>query len=82
MPDKRVNPQTMHPLFLVQTHTRTQRNSERVFAFFLIADFWSQGPELALAILSSFPSWTGSLRRQGNQPPLDWGRLVPPLLIA
>ena len=28
------------------------------------------------------PSWTGSLRRYGDQPPSDVGCLVPPLLVA
>ena len=34
--------------------------------FGLIADIWSHGRELPLAILSSFPSWTGSVQRYGT----------------
>ena len=50
--------------------------------FGIIADIWSHGQELSLAILCSFPSWTGSLQRYGDKPPSDWGRLVPPLMVA
>ena len=50
--------------------------------FGLIADIWSHGRELSLAILSSLSSWTGSLQRYSDKPPSDWGHLVPPLLVA
>ena len=50
--------------------------------FGIIADIWSHGRELSLAILSSFPSRTGSLQRYSDKPPSDWGRLMPPLLVA
>ena len=44
------------------------------FVIGLIADIWSHGWELSLAILSSFPSWTESLQRSGDKPPSDWER--------
>ena len=48
----------------------------------LIADIWCHGRGLSLAILSSSPSWTGSVQRYSNKSPSDWGRHVPPLMVV
>ena len=53
-----------------------------VFVIGLIADIWSHGRGLSLAILSSSPSWTGSVQRYSNKSPSDWGRHVPPLMVV
>ena len=48
----------------------------------VIADLWTHYPELSLAILCSFLSWTGALQRCVDQSPLVCGCLLPPLLVV
>ena len=47
----------------------------------VIADLWTHYPELSLAILCSFLSWTRALQRCVDQSPLVCGRLLSPLFV-
>ena len=74
------NPPT--PLMDTNTHNSTAEIVSLSLSPEVIADLWTHYPELSLAILCSFLSWTGAPQRCMDLSPLVCRCLLPPLLIA